>query len=780
MEFKSAREIEQIVWALRLSDFSRSSDRALINSLANGAPPYPDNDEIAVNVNDLSLTRLSHDARLQVYQAFNKPGNFFTCRTDMGPVSKRSRYGSQVTGFINKTMKRSDRYFECQRSKFALMVLHGIGPSNWENSDRWCGIPVGIEDVMIPSGTLLDFRNLPFLAIQRHYTPYEMITLTRRSNVDPGWNMPVVNRAIKWVDEQASKMYGGETWSEYWSPEKRGERIKEASGIYCSDLVPTIDAWDFYYWSDEGKHEGWRRRIIFDAWGGYAAWNGADGYGARNQMPDKNLLDSKNLFLYNSKDRVVASSLSEIVHFQFADLSAVAPFRYHSVRSLGFLLYAACHLQNRLRCALTESTFETLMNYLRVNSMDQAEKALKIDLYNRGIIDPSVQFLTQNERWNPNAQLAELGMSEIKQTIADNSSSYVQNQNLSRDRVEKTKFQVMAEVNAMQTLVSAGLQQAYRYQTSEYREIVRRFMKKDSIDPDVKRFRAYCLASGIPEKMLVPDAWDVEPERVVGGGNKTLEMAVSQQLMEWRAMFGPKAQQDILRMATLATTDDAALADQLVPESEGVSKSRQAAMWAFGSLMSGAEVQFSDEQNLLEVVTTLVGELALAVQKVMKSGGMASQDKIDGLQNVVQHNAHYIAQLAQDKTQGPVVSNLAKVNGKMANEVKGMAQRLAQQQKAAAAQNGNGNGELKSKIMANLITAKAKAANQRESHAQRTAERQLSFEQQQKQKAQDHEMSLQLKAREAAVNVASKDLETASAIRRNKLKATQAGSDKDA
>jgi len=38
------------------------------------------------------------------------------------------------------------------------------------------------------------------------------------------------------------------------------------------------------------------------------------------------------------------------VAFQFADLSAVAPFRYHSVRSLGWLLYAVINLQNRLRC----------------------------------------------------------------------------------------------------------------------------------------------------------------------------------------------------------------------------------------------------------------------------------------------------------------------------------------------------------------------------------------------------------------------------------------------
>lgn len=791
MQFTSARAIEQCVWQMRLSDYPRGLNRARINSLANGAPPYSEEEEatnnIEVNVNDLTLTRLSHDARQQLYQAFNKPGNFFTASTDGGAADRRSERGQIVTSGINRIMKRSDLYFECTRSKLALTVLHGIGPSNWESECRWCPIPLGVEEVLVPSNTLLTFRNLPFFAVFRSYTGAELRRLTRNREAaaQAGWNLDAVDRSVEWADEQTSKLFGGSTWAEFWSPEKAQERFKQDSGIFASDLVQTIDCWDFYFWDDAGKHEGWRRRIIFDAWGGYSAWNGGSGYGARawdarnrkmdfRATPSKNLIgDEKGMFLFSSGNRVVGDALTNLIHFQFADLSAVAPFRYHSVRSLGFLLYAVCHLQNRLRCSFSESVFEALLNYMRVRTLDEAERALKVQLANRGIIDDTVQFLPPSERWQPNAQLIELGLNEFKQTVNDNSSSYVQNQNFSRDRVEKTKFQVMAEVNAMQTLVSAALQQAYRHQTTEYREIFRRFLLKDSRDPDVNEFRARCLARGVPERLLVPEAWDIEPERILGGGNKTLEMAISQQLMEWRPAYGPQAQQQILRDATLAITDDASRAETLVPRGTGVSDSAHDAMVAFGSLMVGAAVALTEDQNRLEVVQVWLGELGMAVQRAEQMGNMVSPDRLVGMQNALQHVSQLIGEIGKDEKQKETAKQLAAQSGQLANKIKGFAQRLQQQMKAQAAQGGEGSEMMKAqaKIAADAAQAQVKMANARESHAQKTAQKQVSFEAAERRAEEQHQLELRRELESQQVEDANRGMETAANIRINAVTA---------
>lgn len=768
MNFTNAEAVEQTVWQMRLADWPRGQNRARINDLANGAPPYtPDEaarNNIEINVNDLSLTRLAHDGRQQLYNGFMKPGRFFTARTDMGPKHKRMEHGVTVTAEINKILKRSLAYYECFRSKFALDVLHGVGPSMWENKESWCPNPLGIEEVLMPSNTKLTFQNLPFFAIFRAYTPEELQRLTRGPKRDPGWNMPVVNAAIRWALKQTSQLMGV-SWQDWWSPEKMHERFKENSGLYASDQVQTIDCYDFYFWRDDGKTSGWRRKIILDAWGGW------EQYGPDNRMPEKNLLDKRGQYLFDGGDRVYGEKLSEIIHFQFADLSAVAPFRYHSVRSLGFLLYAACHLQNRLRCKFNEAVFENLMMYMRVKSMDEAERALKIELASRGIVDETVHFLNPAERWQPNEALAMGGISMNAQVIAENSSSYVQNQNFSRDRVEKTKFQVMAEVNAMTTLTSAALQQAYTYQTYEYYELLRRFMIVNSRDPDVRDFRLRCLKRGVPEKLLVPEAWDIEPERVMGAGNKTLEMAIAQQLMEWREAFSPAAQQRILRLATLSISDDAALANELVPESpERVSKSKESGMLAVGTIMAGARVEFAEDQNRIEIIETLLGEMTLIVQR-LHGTGQATLEQVAGLVNMATHIQGLMQTFAMDKAEKERMKQYETVLGQLMNLVKAMGQQAMEKASANGQQIDGKMAETMGKIQAQKITAEAKAANTRESHAQRTAQREVQFQLEQDREDTRLKADLARELQRTRIEDIQGDIETVAGIRRENAKA---------
>lgn len=756
MEFNNARLLQDLIYNMRMAEWKRGINRALINGLANGGTPYSPEEErannIEINVSDLSHTRLLHDARLQQYSAHNKPGQFFSARTDRGNIHKRQQYGVTVSRDINKRMKRSDPYYECQRCQTASTVLHGIAPALWSDCDRWRPKGVGIEDVLIPDDTNIDFDGLPFLAVFRSYTALDLIKLTRSSSQHKGWNMPVVNRALKWADDELAKHCGSSGGQEYWAPEKREERFKSSSGMYASSMVPRIDCWDFYYWGDEDGEEGWRRKIIFDAEGGSGAWNGPGGYGATKTMPSKNLLgEDKGMFLFDSENQVWGKSISEIIHFEFADLSAVSPFKYHSVRSLGWMLYGICQLQNRLNCKTWEAVMETLMCYMRVNSSDESQRSIKIQLANRGIVDQTIQFLGQNERWNPNSQLVELGHALGTRILNENSASWVQNQNHSRDKVEKTKFQVMAEINAMMTLVSSALQQSYRYRGQQYREIFRRFMKPDSTDPEVRDFRACVLAQGVPEKLLVAEAWDIEPERVSGSGNKTLEMAIAETLMQWRAAYSPEAQQTILRMNTLAVTDDAALADVLVPQAPRTSDTAHDTMVAFGTLMSGGVVKWKESHSRIEIAETLLAELSSSVTSSMKDGE-ATMEQVEGFENVIMHISEVIGEASKDEAMQERVKELADASGKLSNAVQ-MLRKQAESKKAEQ----NGNGGIDPKVMAQIegdkIKAQRKDENAKEAHSLKTSQRQVSHEYGLEQKRQAHEQQMALESERANLDL---------------------------
>jgi len=745
MDFKTAEEVEGVCYQIRLADFPRGQNRARINNLFNGVPPFDEStaeaNNINVNVNFLEGTVLSHDARAQFYGAFIRPGTYFTASTDMGPKSKQGVYSNIVTNEMNKIMKRSKGYFETFRSKFAMDVLHGIGPAAWRNADGWRPDAIGIEDVGIPGNTLLTMENLPFFYLYRSYTAPELIRLTsnRPAAQKAGWNLDLVDKCIAQVDKDSMALMGS-NWPEVWSPEKTQERVKGDGGFYAGDQVPTINVFDFYYWCDDGKESGWRRRIILDAW---STPTGSGGTIAMTR--DKSKDYAKGQFLFNPGKRVYANAINELVSFQFADLSAVAPFKYHSVRSLGFLTYAVCHIQNRLRCRMNEAIFESLMNFYRIRSADDADRAIKVDLINRGFLDETVNFVPASERWQVNAGLVELGIRDNKNLIDSNSSGYTsQPSNQPGDR--KTKFQVMSEAAQTTALVQSAFNQAYEYQESEYREIFRRFCKENSEDPDVREFRASIAKKGVPVKLLKLENWDIQPTRVMGSGNKTMEMAISEQLLQMRNLFDPDAQREILRDVTFAVTGDSDKSERWVPVNPlRVTDTVHDAQLAMGTLMQGLPVSLKSGQNHKEYVMVLLSELEKLIMQYEQGGGMAPMDKIQGFQMVAQSASEHIQLLAMDEAEKEFVAAANKQVAKLMNFVKAFQQRL-QEQMQKQQQSQGGDPEVAAKMQSQIILAQAKAKNSTDAHAQKTAQKQVAFQMEQERKQKAFEQQQQLEA----------------------------------
>lgn len=777
VQFDDAQMVEQICFQMREANWSRSQDRALVNRLFNGFAPFTPQEvaenDIQANFNDLTATRKAHDARGQMYSAVLKPGNYFNAICDTGPKHSRSKHSATATRHANRLMKRSMPYYELQRAKIAQAILHGIGPSVQDDRDHWRPKPISIEDVLIPSGEAseLPMENLPLFAIHKSYTAPALIKLTRGPNRDAGWQMPVVNACLKWIDEETQKLMTS-NWPITWSAEKWGERVKEG-GFYCGDTVPTIEVYDFYWWSD-GDESGWKRRMIIDPWGTPDA--GAIKYAPKKKkgsLYETTAEDVQGQFLYNPGDRIFAANKSEIVNFQFADLSAVAPFRYHTVRGLGWLLHDPCVIQNRLTCKITEATFETLTMLMRVKSQEDVQRALKANLFNRGFVDENLTFIGQNERWTPNTGLVEYGYNRNRELIDQGSSSHSQNQDMSKG-VEKGQLQIMAELNATTAMLSAGLLQYYQYQTYEYREIWRRLMNpsENIVDPEVNAFQAACLRDGVPKSMMVAEAWDIEPERVLGAGNKTLEMAIAGQLMAFRPLYDAGPQRKILRDVTLAITDDPARADELVPEEPQISNTVHDTELVFNALMAGSHVTPRDGENAVEAAGTIIKQMNAKVQEIQQTGGVGTPGDVRGLILCAGYSSHYIKLLEQDKNSKQTAVTLSGALAKLGNEIKGFQQRQAEAQKAAAAQNGGGglDAEAKAKIAATQATAQAKIDQGKQSHAAKTAQRQISFEQKIKQDKAKHEMELHKKTLEHGLEIHKAEVENAVTIRRGGMK----------
>lgn len=767
------RLLDSIGYDLLLGDSDRSLQRALINNLFNGESPYTEEEvqenQIRVNVNKLTGVRMSHDARSQYFNGMMTSERYFTCVTDEGPVHSRDKNSGIVTKEINRMLKNNRQYTYSRTDDIASLVLHGIAPGVWET--KFCPIPraIGPEDALLPARTLLSFNNLPFFYLRRSYTGMELEDITRASKRDPGWNLPFVERCLDWLDRQMTTLVNN-NYPETMAYEKWAELRKEQGGMFSIDSCPVIDTFDIYIYREATAKEpaGWLHRIILDSWSNPGfAYTPASGWSyspptRRNGRMDseKKDLDAKRKksdFLYTSGNKTVGSTWENIIKFQFADLSAVAPKRYHSVRSLGWLTYAQCHLENRLYCKTLEAGFETLMQMFQVNSMDDVQKALKIELSNFIAIDPTIKPISAGERWQPNVGLIEVCNGMNSNLIATNSQSWT-SAPTGQKKERETNFQRMADLQQVNALVSAGLAMAYGDYKWEAKEIFRRCCLPGERDPLVRGVREACYRQGVPEKLLdMPEAWDIQPERMMGGGNQTLEMMIAEKLLELMPKMEPEPQRIVLRRAVQAFSKDPALAQELVPENPvKVTSATHDAEFTAATLLQGIPVEPLTGINQIEFTIQLLKILGMRVQKGMQAGGMVDPKELQGLQAIAQTIQQHIQIIAQDEEQKDLVKKLEVALNQIVNQIKAFAQRLqeaAKKQAQAQAQQNGSNPEAAAKVREIVLTGAMKRDQKAKSDAQKLAQNQLKFEQQTRQDMVRHHVELTKMDLEAAANI---------------------------
>lgn len=718
LQFTDPFKVASVIYGMKQSEQPRSLNRARINSLFNGNPPYTDQEardnQAGVNVNFLEPTKIAQDARRQYYNAFIRPGNYFTVSLDSGPPDKKLEWGRTITRNLNRVLKNSLAYTQILQCTFAQMTLHGIGPVFWPKRKRWLPEFLGIDELLIPSQTRQDLSNLDYFAIHRRYSISELYEMTHGEAVDKGWNMPLVKKMLLKLAGQVG-LPGTVAQPQFYEYERLEEDMKSNSGYWASDAVPTVTVWDFYFCNEstgstDGEY-GWNRRMILDS----------DCETATQYAPE---------FLFDPKDRVYASDLSHLLHINFADGANVAPFRYHSVRSLGYMLYAVCHLQNRMRCRFNDSVFESLMWFFRDVSDGTSERLERIDLLHMGIIPKGVDFVPSTERHRIDFPLLEGAFSMNRQLMSENSAAFTRDINDGTAK-EMTAKETMERVSAANAMVGSMLNLAYTYHKFQCIEIARRFCLdvKNDVNPDrdIVKFQLRCLEQGVPPEALNSDAWVIEVERIVGAGNKSLEMAQTSELIELskEGLLDPDATRLATHIRVEALVDDPFLAEKLVPMGQQMpSEAMEVASLAWANLIDSKPVIIARGINLVDYVETLLHDLNIEIDHIEKDGAAPDPKRIAGLANVIQHIMQKTAQIAMNDTYKEKVKQYGDQLKNASNFVRAYAQRAQEQQQASGQQM---NPELMGKIQGMIIEAQAKADISRNLSEQKQAHKDAAF-----------------------------------------------------
>ena len=723
MSFKNANQVWNVVDSIRQAGVIRSRNRARINSVFNGDPPYTPEEartnNIDTNVNFLEGTRIIHQSRQQFTNAFMQPANYFTVSLDFGPTFKRDTWGRIITKRLNRTLKRSMKYGSTLENQFASGVLHGIGAATWTRKTDWCPRARGIDDLMIPTNTLQSLDNLDHFAVRISFTASELVRIMATPNHDPGWNVELIKRIIPVLLRRQTTANNAQDEYDWTNYEKIVEDWKQSSTYWGSDAIPVVWCFDFYY-LDTDVNEGepkWRRKIIVD--------RQTTGFSDIEQ-------EYRSEFLYDGKQREYGNSVEQLAHFQFADGAVVPPFKIWSIRSLGFLLYAVCHLQNRVRCKFTDATFESMLWYFRNVAEGDEERLGMITLKHLGIIPQGVDFVKGQERHTIDPNLVQGYISGMRELMAESSASYVQDVQ-QRGNTPPSATQIIAQVNNANALIGTMLTRAYTLQTPGYREVARRFAKLDI--PDCKSFRDDCIEQGVPPMVFDKfDGWNIEPERVLGNGNKMMKIAQADRLMGIRSVLPPATQPIVTRMFIEATTDDPAMADRLQPVEEATpTPSAQLAGLAWGTLIDSKPVPMASNVNPIEFAVALLALLEMDLQQIQKSGQLPDARRVFGLSNVHDTIEAIAMQVAQDEGNKDIADEIIGELDQAAEIIKQFAKGI-QEQQAAASQSSQLDPETQAKIQAILIQATTKAKISEANAEMKRQQKEIAFVQDQARK----------------------------------------------
>lgn len=715
MSFSKCSDIQSLTQQMVVADLPRGSNRANINNLYNGYPPYTPQEQIDnridYNVPTLVGTRVIASARQTWNNAFQRPTQYFDAVADRGPTHKRQQWSNIVTKNAARVMKRSMPYTNYLESKFGAATLHGLGIGVWAREQGWCPSAKGPEDVLVPDNTLTSMENLPYFAIRMIMTAAELVRL-KKGNVDKGWNQSMLDDIVERLNEQTALNSPGTPFNWWQSPEKAAEFLKENPGYMIGQQAPTVLCWDFYFLDDDTGQ--WRRRIIVDP-----SSAGIPGMEVNTQ------------FLFDPGDRNYGESVQHIMHVLFADGCVVAPFRWHSVRSLGYLMYPMLHAMNRKYSKLQDATMDSMMWLFRSNPDGDEERLERVDLHNMGIVPNGVTWVLPQERMQINIPLLQMSFGMDRQLVAESAASFVQDPNDGTQK-EMTATETMARMNQANALVGSMLTRGYVYMAVEYREIFRRLCKLDS--PDCVKFRERCMADGVDAAMFDdPDSWDINPTKVQGAGNKTLQIAQSEQLMAQYDRFDPEGKRIVLNLFAEANTDDPQLAERIAKLTEpDVSSAVEKATLSWATLMDGKKVVLTRGFNVIEYVQTLLMMLVEDIAQANQNGGTAPPEKVAGYANVIENLKGYIEQLAQDPGEQQNVKQFMDVLGNAENYVKAFWERNQQAQQDAPQ---GADPQAAADAQATVVTAATKAKISEAMAQQKLEHKQQAFDQKKRQSA---------------------------------------------
>lgn len=664
---KDAESLDTIYKKLVSADDESARNRASVDAMFDGEPPYDDAELEAAGQSqrcnlDFGEGLGALDAALTGYYDLTNSVDVLArvYTTHGADAAERAEWEQVMSEEVHRTIKEWSEFESLFQRLCTEIVKHGVGIVFHPNDATWQFESSGWSGFRIPRTTKASEEKIEIAIAERTYPVHELYRFIDRAQVDPGWNIKEVERALVLAKNPDSKNVRRD-----WEALQRDLKNNDLGASYeASKGVKVIHAWVREF---SGKVSHY-----------ISLQNGSNAD-----------------FLYKKADRFPSMSACFTI-FTYG----VGNGYYSSIRGLGYRIFPSIQVCNRLRGQAVDGA----MFASSVMVQPENEKASQdLELTYVGpyaVLPPNFKVIPVTL---PNVANQVLPVIQDLSMLVQNNTGSYRPRAVASDGQERTAKEVTLQAQHEAMLSTAALNLFYlpwgRLLTSVVMRLVSSKLRvEDQGGKEAAAFIKRCLARGVPKEAL--DKIDrVDPVRAIGYGSAAMRGMAFDEMLTLAGSLDELGKNRLLRDKFASKLGGYHAVDAYLPRLENVSRQpvdAKIAEFENSMFRRGEEMSVRDGENDA-VHAAMHAPLIIEAMAAIDEALQTEQPDWNALQQIVtflrvavphtaQHTEKVLADPLHEKEAKQLKQLLQHADAKTEAATAGLQKALAAQQEQAAAE----------------------------------------------------------------------------------------------
>lgn len=521
-----------IYGTLRRADERSSANRARLDGMFDGAPPY--DQRVLQSTGQGSRTNLNLgeaqrflDIAMSAYvDLYSSLERLVSVKLTDGEPAKRQEAQDVIAEELTSAFREWPEFHSSYLRLCGEFTKHGVSVAYFDSPEGWKFRVCGFGDFLIPRQTVASEEGIEVACARRQYLLHELYGFIRDEEVAEklGWDVPEVKRVIT-KNARTTGRSGNTTFADW----EATQRELKNNDLYTGLENTTVQV--LHFWVRE-----------FD--GSVSHFICAE--------------EGPKSFMFR-KTSMFETPEQAYVLFTFG---VGTNGTYHSIRGLGHRIFNHVQTSNRLRCQMIDGA----MLSSAVMIQPESQRALE---------DLSFTFYGPYSILSPNVKVVEKAIPNLSNSVspalADLQNQLAQNVDLlstygpSQSSPYRNNLQVEHDLAVASRLSGSTLNLFYASWNRLLREVVRRFVSGNRKDRAVSDFFQRCEDRGVPAALVKSlDFSKTTAVKAIGAGSQANRLLALRELNGISGSFDDVGRRNLIRDIT-ATRVGYDLVDRYAP-----------------------------------------------------------------------------------------------------------------------------------------------------------------------------------------------------------------------